>query len=365
MRLFYHHVGEPGATRDFPKTVFSRIPLSVVDGSIPDGDANKAALLMQLKSAFPDGTFNCWGVPSGAGFVIRTMTPGDVVLLIESIRLAGSIPALAQVLIFQPVPFPTLSEALWGDERYPYIFFFNTTKITLAWLDFLEHVGYKPRLNPRGQFLVVGDDRWEKYGGAEGYVDWLLEGRSRLNKDILRILENLESEVPDSAPEYIADLHRELQNLLRLPSDDVPALTAPAGEEITESRRRVRSDAFRIGVRRLYRSQCCFCGARRKSPKGIPEVQGAHVYPKEHNGNDDVRNGICLCVLHHWAFDCGWLSLTDDLRIIGRPDLPGDNNDYRALREVVGESMSAPIDVAYAPHPIFLKAHRRLNGFED
>jgi len=33
-------------------------------------------------------------------------------------------------------------------------------------------------------------------------------------------------------------------------------------------------------------------------------------------GSDDIRNGIALCQFHHWAFDPGWLSFTDDHEII-------------------------------------------------
>jgi hypothetical protein len=33
--------------------------------------------------------------------------------------------------------------------------------------------------------------------------------------------------------------------------------------------------------------------------------QAAHIVPKNKNGTDDPRNGLTLCRAHHWAFDAG------------------------------------------------------------
>lgn len=83
-----------------------------------------------------------------------------------------------------------------------------------------------------------------------------------------------------------------------------PQLTEDRAE-YTTVRRRTRDRAFRELVLEAYDGTCAICGANRRSPDGTPEVEAAHIYPRSENGRDDVRNGLALCRLHHWAFDTG------------------------------------------------------------
>src|SRR5262249_16488993 len=99
------------------------------------------------------------------------------------------------------------------------------------------------------------------------------------------------------------------------------------------------------------------------SPDGHSEVQAAHIYPKAKKGSDDLRNGICLCRLHHWAFDVGWFSLLDDLSLILRPSLP-TSDDFSSIRQLPATALRAPSDHRFRPHRLFLREHRRLHGFE-
>jgi 5-methylcytosine-specific restriction endonuclease McrA len=105
-----------------------------------------------------------------------------------------------------------------------------------------------------------------------------------------------------------------------------PELTDDAG--YTETRRRERDPAFTENVRDAYDERCAVCGERRVTPDGSPEVEAAHIYPKSEGGVDEVQNGVALCKLHHWAFDAGWISFTDDHEIIVR-DAP-EQDQYLA-----------------------------------
>lgn len=119
---------------------------------------------------------------------------------------------------------------------------------------------------------------------------------------------------PDST--QIATARTELEADL----DTEPPDTAPP--EYTAVERIAREKAFRDAVREAYNEQCVICGTQRKTPDGRPEVEVAHIWPKAKGGPDDIRNGITLCKLHHWAFDNGWLTLTDDYRV-DVTDAPG------------------------------------------
>lgn len=144
--------------------------------------------------------------------------------------------------------------------------------------------------------------------------------------------------------------------------NDEPPLTDDE-EGFTAVQRRVRSSAFPKTVKSAYDSRCAICGKARESPNGTVDIEAAHIYPKRENGRDNVRNGLALCRLHHWAFDAGWLAVSDDYRILvaDRPDLEG----YEEFAALEGDSLTLPADEDRRPHAKFLAAHRERHGFES
>ena len=139
-----------------------------------------------------------------------------------------------------------------------------------------------------------------------------------------------------------------------------PPLTETQG--VTDHERRVRSRAFTEAVREAYDDACAVCGRHRETPDGNPEVEAAHIYPKRESGTDDVRNGLALCRLHHWAFDGGWLAVDDEYHVLVR-DAP-DSAGYEEFRALAGDRLLVPDDADRRPHGKFLRAHRTLHGFE-
>ena len=154
----------------------------------------------------------------------------------------------------------------------------------------------------------------------------------------------------------------EAKSALEEAVDSPPQLTDDE-EQYTVSRRRARDSAFGRLVREAYGSKCVFCGSERETPSGNPEVEAAHIYPKEEGGSDDVRNGISLCKLHHWAFDTGWLSISDEYEILVKEE--PERNGYDAFKELEGNKIRLPEEEPVKPHPMFLVEHRKLNGFND
>ncbi|MGA7749948.1 MAG: HNH endonuclease [Gallionella sp.] len=77
-----------------------------------------------------------------------------------------------------------------------------------------------------------------------------------------------------------------------------------------------RSVAFRLSVTRLYGYTCAVCGESLKSPRGMLELDAAHIVPRSRLGADDARNGLALCKRHHWAFDGGLFGIGSQREII-------------------------------------------------
>jgi hypothetical protein len=158
--------------------------------------------------------------------------------------------------------------------------------------------------------------------------------------------------------EEVEDAFEDLQADL----DEEPSLTDDGDTQETTATTRSRSEAFRVGVRKIYDHKCAVCSIEAYGPgDGSTVVDAAHIYPKSEDGADDLRNGLCLCKQHHWAFDEGWFTFTDDHTVRVHPNLP-DDSDYDFIREHDGDTLHLPDDERFHPHRIFLRAHRRLCG---
>lgn len=139
----------------------------------------------------------------------------------------------------------------------------------------------------------------------------------------------------DLAPDYILDYTYGTDVLPTLEAMLAPSGAAPASpvpieqipdEELELRRREIsrwrrwattrgyRGVKFRADVQTAYRQTCVVCGLR--FPKSAhclrPGVDAAHILPWRDYELDDVRNALCLCKLHHWAFDEGLLAIRWD-----------------------------------------------------
>lgn len=77
-----------------------------------------------------------------------------------------------------------------------------------------------------------------------------------------------------------------------------------------------RSAAFRREIMRMYNYTCAVCQLRIFTAQGESVTEAAHIIPFKVSQNNDVRNGISLCKLHHWAFDKGLISVDEMYKVI-------------------------------------------------
>ena len=102
---------------------------------------------------------------------------------------------------------------------------------------------------------------------------------------------------------------------------------------------KIRSAGFRQAIMRLYNYTCAACGLRIVTMDGESATDAAHIIPFRVSKNDDVRNGISFCKLHHWAFDRGLFSLSETYQIT----VSGLMSDQRPTEWMLTELQDKPI----------------------
>jgi hypothetical protein len=130
----------------------------------------------------------------------------------------------------------------------------------------------------------------------------------------------------------------------------------------TSTTRTVRDNEFTKKVRAAYNRICAVCRTRRETKNGQPEVEAHHIRPVSDDGPDSVQNGVALCRLHHWAFEKGWIAVSDDYEILVRDweDVPG----YEEFSRYEGDSLHLPENPQQYPDSKYLSHHRESHGFE-
>jgi putative restriction endonuclease len=113
-------------------------------------------------------------------------------------------------------------------------------------------------------------------------------------------------------------------------------------------RAEARSVAFRRIVVEAYAHACALCGVRLLTPEGRTAVVAAHIVPWRVTHNDDPRNGLALCGLHHWTFDEGLVTVERGYTVKVSP-VVRDEEGSGALRQIAGDGLRLPSDPDLAP----------------
>lgn len=163
-------------------------------------------------------------------------------------------------------------------------------------------------------------------------------------------LELTTSVIPDEEERYEVQLYAQLTNEFHtFVHEDRTTYSVSAP---------IRDIAFRNVVLTEYEYHCSICGMKFHYGE-LAEAQAAHIVPKHKKGTDDPRNGLSLCRTHHWAFDNGLFSLSENYKIKVSPVVSkADTTNFR-LGEYSNAEISLPKNEIIYPHPSALNWHRR------
>ena len=125
-----------------------------------------------------------------------------------------------------------------------------------------------------------------------------------------------------------------------------------------ESENPIRTAGFRQAIMRIYDYTCTICRLRIITMDGESVTEAAHIIPFEVSGNNDVRNGISLCQLHHWTFDRGLISLNKNYEVIVSEFMIEHGPTEWLLTTLRGKTILFPEDEELYPAQEALAWHR-------
>ena len=120
----------------------------------------------------------------------------------------------------------------------------------------------------------------------------------------------------------------------------------------------IRSAGFRRTIMKIYEYTCAVCELNIRASTGESVTDAAHIIPFSVSYNDDIRNGMSLCKLHHWAFDTGLISLNHDYQVIVSPSMSEQGPTEGMLTQLRDKRIWTPEDDRYHPDRNALEWHR-------
>jgi putative restriction endonuclease len=93
------------------------------------------------------------------------------------------------------------------------------------------------------------------------------------------------------------------------------------------------------------------------TPEGRTAVAAAHIVPWSFSRNDDPRNGMALCGLHHWTFDQGLLSIDLNYKVLVSPIVATDDETTTQLISLHAHAIRRPLSEVFWPSRSALQWH--------
>ncbi len=134
--------------------------------------------------------------------------------------------------------------------------------------------------------------------------------------------------------------------------------TANKPRERIRFKEKVREAGFRHVIMSIYNYTCSVCNMRILTLEGASVVDAAHIVPFSVSANDDIRNGIALCKLHHWSFDEGLISVDNNYCVMITPLLSEQRPTEWLLTDLSNKQIMLPQNETLYPAQEALNYHR-------
>jgi len=79
--------------------------------------------------------------------------------------------------------------------------------------------------------------------------------------------------------------------------------------------------------------------------------------PWSESRNDDARNGMALCGLHHWTFDQGLVGVTEGYRVQVSPVVPVEEKGAQPILRLAEQGLHLPAERSLQPARRALRWH--------
>lgn len=122
---------------------------------------------------------------------------------------------------------------------------------------------------------------------------------------------------------------------------------------------RPRDPKFRMGVLRAYGYRCAVCQMDIRVDTISICLEAAHIRWKQYGGPCSVNNGLCLCSLHHRAFDMGAIAIDDNFKILLSSSLNGGALTDELFYKYDGNEIFKPKNELFLPAINYIKWHRK------
>jgi hypothetical protein len=286
----------------------------------------------ELGRSFPDGRFNCWGLMNRAEARFRETEVGDLVLMIPTVGIhGGGVHQLGIVKAKCPIRCFEATKILWPNiedpsKLYPFLFFFESEIGYRSWVKFIEDLGYDEKYNPRGYYTRIEISRFDRWGGVEGYLEFL-----RTNCDFKRLEGGQTEDVTELEKVRIEEEAKGFD-----PSD------------IEDARKRILSSivvrqgrqAFRESVLTAYGRSCAVTGC-----EVVEVLEAAHIMAYRGPETNCTSNGILLRSDLHTLFDLGIIAIDpQSFHVVVSKELVGTSYE-----ELAGRLIRLPTRIADRP----------------
>lgn len=192
-----------------------------------------------------------------------------------------------------------------------------------------------PAITSTGRKGLDGSSKLDEEVWNEFHTDW-----ERLAVECQLLRQQLEQASPQTT---------EPENNELIPED----FTGETKRVLTEQR--IKQNFFRRAVMSSYRSRCCMSGL--SEPKLLI---ASHIVPwsKDKTNRLNPSNGLCLSAIHDRLFDKGFITLSENFKVVVSDILKSRNDPF--IRDVIlpieGKTIELP--ERFIPSSEFLQRHR-------